>query len=112
MDPRPKTLQVAENAQPVADNAASKVEAAGHITAEKTVAAADAASEDIERMAHATGKAGVQATADVSKVIEDVAHDAEVRLLDSCILWVYDVDFVETHFQTLINPLETLNPQR
>ncbi len=88
-----ETLQVAQNAQPVADTAASKVEAAGHITAEKTVAAADAASEDIERVAHATGQAGMQATADVSKVIEDVAHDAEVRLSDSSILWIFDVDF-------------------
>ncbi len=60
--------QVAENAQPIADNTADKMDEAAHVAATRTVEVTDAAAEDIQRVAHATGQAGVQATKDVSKV--------------------------------------------
>lgn len=63
-----KLLQVAENAQPIADNAADKMDEAAHVAATRTVEVTDAAAEDIQNVAHAAGQAGVQATKDVSKV--------------------------------------------
>jgi hypothetical protein len=63
-----KLLQVAENAQPLADNAADKMDEAAHVAATRAVEVTDAAAEDIQNVAHATGQAGVQATEDISKV--------------------------------------------
>ena len=68
-------LQVAKNAQPLADNAADKMDEAAHVAATRTVEVTDAAAEDIQRVAHATGQAGVQATKDVSKVRFDIVAE-------------------------------------
>ncbi len=70
---------MADNAEPLADKAALKIEDAAFQAANTSVSVADAASEDIKNVAHQTGQSGVQVTKDVSVVIEEVARDATVR---------------------------------
>jgi hypothetical protein len=64
-------LQVAENAQPLADKTADNMEEAAHVAATRAVEVTDAAAE-----------AGVQATKDVSKVRPGRAAGSAARSLN------------------------------
>lgn len=72
---------MADNAEPLADQAATRMEAAAHTAAVTTESTAAAANQDITNVVHQTGQSGIKATTDISIVMEDVAIDAAVRLL-------------------------------